>query len=207
MRVGVLGTGTVGKTLAAKLRDIGDEVKIGSRSADNPEADGTFADAAEFGELVVNATAGTASLDALRAAGADNLAGKVLLDVANPLDSSKGFPPTLSVCNTDSLAEQIQREFPEARVVKALNTMNAEVMVRPGLVPGDHHVFAAGDDDEAKQLVREMLESFGWPTDRIMDLGGIQAARGMEMYLPLWLSLFQASGTGHINIAVLRARA
>jgi predicted dinucleotide-binding enzyme len=80
-------------------------------------------------------------------------------------------------------------------------------MVRPGLVPGDHHVFAAGDDDEAKQLVREMLESFGWPTDRIMDLGGIQAARGMEMYLPLWLSLFQASGTGHINIAVLRARA
>ena len=206
MRVAVLGTGTVGKTLAAKLRDVGEDVKVGSRSADNPDSDGTFADAAEFAELVINATAGTASLDALRAAGADNLAGKVLVDVGNPLDASQGFPPTLSVCNTDSLGEQIQREFPDARVVKALNTMNADVMVRPGLVPGDHHAFIAGDDDEAKQTVREMLESFGWPTDRVMDLGGIDAARGMEMYLPLWLRLFQASGTGHINIAVMRER-
>src|SRR3954454_22889445 len=177
MRVAVLGTGTVGKTLAAKLRDVGEDVKVGSRSAENPDADGTFADAAEFGELVINATAGTASLDALAAAGAANLSGKVLIDVANPLDASQGFPPTLSVSNTDSLAEQIQREYPDARVVKALNTMNADVMVRPGLVSGDHNAFIAGNDEDAKQTVREMLESFGWPTDRVMDLGGIDAAR------------------------------
>src|SRR4051812_3793575 len=113
MRVAVLGTGTVGKTLAAKLRDVGEHVKVGSRSADKPEADGTFADVAGFGEVVINATAGTASLEALAAAGAGNLAGKVLIDVANPLDASQGFPPTLSVSNTDSLAEQIQREYPD----------------------------------------------------------------------------------------------
>jgi predicted dinucleotide-binding enzyme len=206
MRVGVLGTGIVGKTLSAKLRDIGEDVRVGSRSADNPDSDGTFADAAAFGELVINATAGTASLQALEAAGADNLAGKVLLDVANPLDASKGFPPTLAVCNDDSLAEQIQRGFPDARVVKSLHTVNADVMVRPGIVPGDHQMFVAGDDDEAKQTVREMLESFGWPTDRILDLGGIRAARGTEMYLPLWLGLFQAVGTPRLNIAVHVAR-
>lgn len=202
MRVAVLGTGTVGKTLAAKLRDVGEDVRVGSRAADNPDSDGTFADAAGFGEIVINATAGTASLEALRAAGADNLAGKVLIDVSNPLDASQGFPPTLAVSNTDSNAEQIQREFPDARVVKALNTMNADVMVRPGLVPGDHHAFVAGDDEEAKQTVREMLESFGWPTDRVMDLGGIDAARGMEMYLPLWLRLWGATGTPLLNVGV-----
>src|SRR3954451_632657 len=180
MRVAVLGTGTVGQTLAAKLRDVGEDVKVGSRSADNPEADGTFADVAGFGEVVINATAGTASLEALAAAGAGNLAGKVLIDVANPLHASQGFPPTLSVSNTDSLAEQIQREYPDARVVKALNTMNADVMVEPELVPGDHNLFIAGNDDGAKAQARELLASFGWPDQRILDLGGIDAARGME---------------------------
>jgi predicted dinucleotide-binding enzyme len=199
MKIGMLGTGVVGQTLAAKLTQLGHEVKVGSR---RPEQ--SFADAAAFGDLIVNATAGVASLDALRAAGADNLAGKILVDVANPLDTSAGFPPTLSVCNTDSLAEQIQRELPDARVVKALNTMNADVMVRPELVPGDHNVFIAGNDDAAKADVTALLESFGWPAARIMDLGEIAAARGMEMYLPLWLRLYQATGTGHLNIGVLQ---
>lgn len=200
MRIGVLGTGVVGQTLGEKLTSLGHDVKVGSR---DPER--SFADAAAHGEVVFNATAGTASLEALRMAGADKLAGKLLVDVANPLDFSKGFPPTLSVCNDDSLAEQIQREFPDARVVKALNTMNADVMVRPDLVPGEHNVLIAGDDDGAKKEVQQLLESFGWPSDRVMDLGGLDAARGMEMYLPLWLRLFQAAGTGHINIAVMRA--
>jgi predicted dinucleotide-binding enzyme len=199
MQIGMLGTGVVGQTLGGKLTELGHEVKVGSR---DPER--SFADAAAFGELVFNATAGTASLEALRAAGAANLAGKVLVDVANPLDFSKGFPPTLSVCNTDSLGEQIQRELPDARVVKTLNTMNADVMVNPALAPGDHNVFVAGDDDAARADVSSLLESFGWPAGRIMDLGGIDAARGMEMYLPLWLRMFQAVGTGHFNIAVMR---
>ena len=199
MRIGMLGRGIVGSGLAAKLTELGHDVKVGSR---DPSL--SFADAAAHGEIVFNATAGTASLDALRMAGAENLAGKPLVDVANPLDMSKGFPPTLSVCNDDSLAEQIQREFPSARVVKALNTMNADVMVNPGLVPGDHNLFVAGDDDSTKREVAALLETFGWPAERIVDLGGIDAARGMEMYLPLWLRLFRAAGTGHINIAVLR---
>src|SRR3954451_3932350 len=202
MRIGIMGTGVAGRTLAGKLTELGHDVKLGSR---DPER--SFADAAAHGELVINATAGAASLEALRAAGADNLAGKVLIDVANPLDGSQGFPPTLSVCNDDSLAEQIQREFAQARVVKSLNTMNADVMVNPGLVPGDHNVFVAGDEDDAKDQVRALLASFGWPSERIMDLGGIGAARGLEMYLALWLGLFQATGTAHLNIAVVHADA
>lgn len=200
MRIGMLGTGTVGSTLAAKLTELGHDVKVGSRDPGR-----SFADAAAHGEIVFNATAGGGSLNALRMAGAENLAGKPLVDVANALDFSKGFPPTLSVCNDDSLAEQIQREFADARVVKALNTMGSEVMVNPALVPGDHNLFIAGDDDGAKREVAALLETFGWPAERIVDLGGIEAARGMEMYLPLWLRLFQAAGTRHINIALLRA--
>jgi len=199
MRIGMLGTGVVGRTLEGKLTELGHDVKVGSR---DPER--SFAAAAEHGEVVFNATAGTASLEALALAGAENLAGKTLVDVANGLDFSAGFPPTLSVCNSDSLAEQIQREFPDAHVVKTLNTMNADLMIEPGIVPGDHNVFVAGENDAAKDEVRGLLESFGWPGDRIIDLGGIVAARGLEMWLPLWLQLYQASGTGHFNIALLR---
>jgi predicted dinucleotide-binding enzyme len=216
MRVGVLGTGTVGRTLASKLAELGHEVTMGSREAGNEAAaewaaaagdaaaHGTFADAAAAGELVVNATAGTASLDALAAAGAENLAGKVLVDVANPLDFSAGFPPSLSVSGDDSLAEQIQRAHPDARVVKALNTMNAQVMVDPARVPGDHHVFICGDDEEAKQQVRALLETFGWPEGSIVDLGDIGAARGSEAYVLFWLRLYGAFGTGDFNIKVVR---
>jgi predicted dinucleotide-binding enzyme len=201
VRIAVLGTGTVGRTLAGKLRELGHEVAVGSRTekADAVE----FADAAAGAELVVNATAGTASLEALHAAGAENLAGKVLLDVSNALDFSRGRPPRLSVCNDDSVGEQIQREFPDTRVVKSLNTVNASVMVDPSLVPGEHSVFVSGNDDGAKAQIRELLMSFGWPESSIVDLGDISTARGAEMYLALWLRLFAAVQTPNFNIRVI----
>ena len=215
MRFGVLGTGMVGQTIGTKLIGLGHAVTMGSRRAGNDKAvawaagagdnaaEGSFADAAAFGEAVCNATAGAASLDALAAAGADNLAGKVLIDVANPLDMTAGMPPVLSVCNTDSLAERIQRAFPAARVVKTLNTVNADVMVQPGIVPGSHTVFVSGDDPEAKAQVVELLAGFGWGAGDIMDLGDITSARGTEMYLALWLRLLAATGTGHLNVKVV----
>jgi len=216
MRIAVLGTGMVGQALAGKLVALGHEVRMGARQGGNDTAtawaegvgvrasQGSFADAARFGELVVNATNGAATLDALAAAGSENLAGKVLIDVTNPLDTSHGMPPSLSVCNTDSLGEQIQRAFPDARVVKTLNTMNAEIMVNPGLVPDSHTVFVSGNDAAAKARVVELLGSFGWPEGDILDLGDITTARGAEMHLPLWLRLWAALGTGHFNIRVVR---
>jgi len=216
MKVGVLGTGMVGRAIATKLVAVGHETMMGSRTPDNEAASawvaetgatashGTFADAAAFGALVVNCTAGSASIDALALAGAEALTGKVVLDLANPLDHSAGFPPTLFVSNTDSLGERIQRAFPDAKVVKSLNTMNCDVMVAPTLVPGDHVVFVSGDDAGAKAEVTSLLESFGWPPDRVVDLGGIETARGPEQYLPLWLRLYGALGTGTFNIAISR---
>ncbi|MDQ3889495.1 MAG: NAD(P)-binding domain-containing protein, partial [Actinomycetota bacterium] len=205
MRIGILGTGTVGTTLAGKLRELGHEVRVGSR--DGSKGDATFAEVAAHGEVLLNCTAGVASLAALEQAGEDNLRGKVLVDVANPLDFSGGFPPRLSVCNDDSLAEQIQRRFPEARVVKALNTIGAPVMVDPGIVPGAHTIFVAGDDAAAKEQVVGLLESMGWSPARVMDLGGIGASRGLEMYLPLWLSLFGRHGSPLLNVQVLHGAA
>lgn len=214
MHIGVLGTGTVGQTLAQALVDHGHEVRMGARAAGNERAvawadgagplasEGSFADAAAFGELAFNATAGAASLEALDAAGAEQLAGKVLVDVANPLDFSHGMPPTLSVCNDDSLGERIQRTFPEVRVVKALNTVTAAVMVQPDLVDGQTTLFVCGDDAAAKRQAGILLEEFGWIAGSILDLGDITAARGMEMYLPLWLRLYEATGTALLNVDV-----
>jgi 8-hydroxy-5-deazaflavin:NADPH oxidoreductase len=215
MRIGVLGTGVVGQTIATKLVELGHEVKMGSRSAGNEKAvewasgagdgasEGSFADAASFGELVFNCTAGGVSLEALRSAGSDNLSGKVLVDVSNPLDFSQGFPPTLTVCNDDSVGEQIQREFADARVVKALNTMSAALMVDPSPVPGTA-LFMCGNDEDAKGQASELLQSFGWPADGVVDLGDIAGARGMEMYLPLWLRMMGTFDTPMFNIAVVR---
>jgi 8-hydroxy-5-deazaflavin:NADPH oxidoreductase len=155
----------------------------------------------------VNATNGAGSLAMLEAAGKDNLSGKVPVDVANPLDFSQGMPPSFFVSNTDSLGEQIQRAFSEAKAVKALNTMNCEVMVDPSKVPGEHDVFLCGEDEGAKQQVAGLLESFGWAAGRIRDLGGISSARGMEMYVAFWLRLWGAVGTGYFNIAVVQAPA
>ena len=226
MRVAVMGTGGVGQTLAAKVAELGHEVMVGTRDvqaalgrteagwgaivffewhAEHPDVKlGTFADAAAHAEIVFNATAGMASLAALQAAGGKNLDGKVLIDVANPLDFSKGMPPTLSVCNTDSLAEQIQRAFPGAKVVKTLNTVNSGVMVDPSQVAGgDHHMFVSGNDEGAKaEVTRILKEWFGWKN--VLDLGDITAARGQEMLLPLWLRLSMSLQSPMVSIKVVR---
>jgi predicted dinucleotide-binding enzyme len=217
MDIAMLGTGQVGITLGTRLVDLGHRVVMGSRDAANPRAagwagrlgqgasSGTFADAARAGEIVVNATAGVASLDALHAAGADALAGKVLLDVANALDFSAGFPPRVLASSDDSLAERIQRAFPSTRVVKALNSMNCDVMVDPaGLAGGDHDVFVAGDDAGAKETVRGLLREMGWSDEHVVDLGALAAARGTEMFLQLWLTLMQQAGTANFNVRVVR---
>ncbi len=226
MRFGILGTGVVGKTMAARLAGLSHDVIVGTRDPqetlsrtepdqygnppfsawqqEHPEVKlGTFGEAAAYGEMVVNATAGAVSLEALDMAGEENLSGKVLIDISNPLDFSKGMPPTLSVSNTDSLGEQIQRRFAEAKVVKTLHTMNAYLMVDPAqLAGGDHTVFVCGDDAEAKERVTELLRSMGW-TD-VIDLGDISTARGTEMLLPIWLRLFGALQKPVFNFKIVR---
>jgi len=226
MRFGILGTGVVGKTIAARLAGPGHEVMVGTRNPEetlsrtgpdtygnppfsawkeeHPEVElGTFDEAAAHGEVAVNATAGAVSLEALEQAGEANLNGKVLIDVSNPLDFSKGMPPSLSVSNTDSLGEQIQRRFPEAKVVKTLHTMNAYLMVDPAqLAATDHTVFVCGDDAEAKAAVTDLLQSFGWAD--IIDVGDITAARGTEMLLPIWVRLFGVLQKPIFNFKIVR---
>jgi len=217
MDIAVLGTGSAGRTIAARLDELGHHVTIGTRdpagTADREEyaawATGepgvtlaTFQDATAGAELVFLVTSGDAALDVLDLAGAGNLDGKVVVDVTNPLDFSAGFPPTLSVKDTDSLGEQLQRAHPAARVVKALNTMNASVMVRPDSLSEPTTAFVAGDDEEAKAVVTGLLEDFGH-TD-VIDLGDISMARGTEMFLPLWVRLMGSLGTASFNIKVVR---
>jgi len=216
VRIGVLGTGTVGRTLGSKLVELGHEVRMGSREAGNEKAgewvggagelasEGAFADAAEFGELLINATAGGASLEALRAAGAENLAGKVLVDVANALDFRDSGVPVVGVGLDDSVGERIQEAFPDAKVVKALNTMNASVMVAPDSLEESTNVFVCGNDAGAKARVIELLETFGWLSGDIVDLGDISAARGVELWVALWVQLMGAVGTPEFNIRVVR---
>ena len=198
-RIAVLGTGTVGQTVGSKLAEVGHEVKMGTRS------EGTLAEAAAFGEIVVNATPGAASLEALEAAGAENLAGKTLWDISNPLDFSQGMPPTLTVANTDSIGEQIQRAHPDANVVKALNTVTAAVMVEPALLGEESELFVCGNEKSAKAQVIEILETFGWLSGDILDLGDITAARGMEAYLLLWVRMMGALDTPMFNVRIIRA--
>ncbi|MGW2049754.1 NADPH-dependent F420 reductase [Streptomyces sp. NPDC001858] len=217
MRYAVLGTGDVGRTLGRKLVELGHTVVLGSRSKDNPAAlewareagerasTGTFAEAAAVGEVVVNAVAGRASLAALEAARAANLDGKIVVDVSNPLAFEDG-EMRLSPVESDSVGEQIQRAFPHARVVKSLNTVNCQVMVDPARVPGEHQVFVCGADAEAKEQVTALLGEFGWPADRVLDLGGIRAARSVEMWLPLWLDLMRGFGHADFNLELRRAR-
>ncbi len=215
MKIAVLGTGMVGNAIGTKVVELGHEVMMGSRTADNEKAaewvkacgtkasQGTFEDAAKFGELLFNCTGGMYSVGALQLAGAENMNAKILIDVANPLDFSKGMPPTLSVCNTDSLGEQIQRAFPDVKVVKTLNTVTCEIMVNPSLLPGEHDIFVSGNDEEAKARVIEILKDwFGWKS--VIDLGDITTARGTEQYLPLWIRLWQALGTLTFNIKIVK---
>ena len=203
---GVLGTGVVGRTLAARLVELGHDVRVGSRTAGTEAPGGStvsFADAAAHGDLVINATSGLVSLTVLESAGAENLAGKVVVDVANALDFSAGFPPKVLASSDDSLAERVQAAFPAARVVKALNTMNASIMARPRQLPGPHSTFLAGDDAEAKATVRALLGEFGWADEEILDLGDLAAARALELYLPLWLQLMGSVGDASFNIHVV----
>jgi predicted dinucleotide-binding enzyme len=226
MKVAVIGTGMVGQALAGRLAELGHDVTVGTRDVQAtlartaPDGMGNapysawavqhpqirlaaFADAAADAELLVNATPGNVSIAALQAAGADNLAGKVLIDISNPLDFSKGFPPILFVKDTDSLGEQIQAAFPDLKVVKTLNTMTASLMVNPtALADGNHSVFMSGNDAGAKTIVAGLLESFGH-TD-VIDLGDISTARGSEMVLPIWLRLMGALNTPTFNFKIVR---
>jgi predicted dinucleotide-binding enzyme len=223
MDIAILGTGMVGRTLAARLVELGHTVTVGTRhpqatlgrpaaqggeaysawAAQNPQVRlAAFAEAAAGAELVVNATNGGASLAVLAQAGAENLAGKVLLDIANPLDFSHGMPPTLFVKDTDSLGEQIQGAYPDLRVVKALNTLNADLMARPATLPEASTVFVSGNDPEAKRTVTGLLAAFGHQD--VIDLGDITTARGTEMFLPLWLRLWGALGTPEFNVRIVR---
>ena len=215
MKIGVFGTGMVGETIATKLIGLGHDVMMGSRTADNPKAatwvaghgahahQGTFADAASYGELLFNCTSGMHTLTALESAGEERLGSKVLIDISNPLDFSKGMPPTLFVSNDDSLGEQIQRTFPNLRVVKTLNTTNCEIMVDASKVSGDHTVFVSGNDPSAKAQVQEILSGwFGWKD--VIDLGDITTARGTESLLPLWIRLYSSFGHANFNFKVVR---
>lgn len=228
MDIGIIGSGQVAQTLAGKFLELGHRVMISSRDTSAakdrgdwgviPSAEefavaqraqgreataGSFAQAAAFGEVLVNATAGEHSLDALQSAGTEHVHSKILVDIANPLDFSRGMPPTLAFCNTDSLGERLQAALPDTRVVKTLNTMNAAVMIDPGQLPEETTVFVAGDDQEAKDWVsNELLRSWlGWR--HVIDLGDISASRGLEMWMPLWLRLWGATGTGVLNLKVV----
>lgn len=206
----------VGDTIGSKLIETGHSVMMGSRTADNEKAKafvakhkgkasaGTFANAAAFGEIIFNCTAGVGSIEALKLAGESNIKGKIIVDIANPLDFSKGMPPSLAFVNTTSLGEEIQKSFPSVKVVKALNTMWCGLMVNPAMVNGgDHSTFISGNDTNAKEKVKEILKSFGWAEKNILDLGDITSARGTEMYLPLWLRIYGATNNGAFNIKIV----
>ena len=225
-KIGIFGTGVVAQTIGEKLQSLGHEVMLGTRNveatmartepgnygqpgfkdwkAQHPQIKlGTYREMAAFGELLINATQGAGSVEALNSGGKENLSGKVLLDIANPLDFSKGMPPSLTICNTDSLGETIQRTFPNVKVVKSLNTMNAFVMVNPSQVPGDHSVFVSGNDADAKEAVKSILRSFGWKAGNILDMGDISTARGTEQLLPIWVRLWMTFQKPYFNFHVV----
>lgn len=228
-KIAIIGTGTVGQTFASKLISLGYEIMIGTRNVSeklsgttkdgygNPPFSewyklnnkvklGTFAEAAAFGEIVLNATEGGSSINALKLAEAKNLNGKIIVDVANPLDFSKGMPPCLlpELSNTNSLGEEIQKVFPDAKVVKTLNTMWCGLMVNPKMIGGgDHTNFICGNDADAKTKVKSLMNEFGWKNENILDLGGISSARGVEAVLPVWLRIWAATQSGAFNIKIV----
>jgi predicted dinucleotide-binding enzyme len=203
-RVGVLGTGEVGRRLATGFRSRGHDVMIGSRDPGKAEltewlsADGagiesgTFAEAAEHGELLVVAVLGNAAEEAIAAAGPDRFSGKVVIDATNPLDFSRGFPPKLSITGEDSLGERIQRALPNAKVVKAFNTIGNAYFVDPSFSEGQPTMLIAGDDEGAKRTVHDALADFGW-SDTV-DIGGIEGARELEAICIAWVKIGGARG-------------
>lgn len=228
MKIGIFGTGVVGQTIAEKLSQLGHQVMIGTRNKEqtlakkdndafgrppfgewnknNPQITlGTLSETASFGEFLVNAASGVGSIDALKMAGEKNLENKILLDIANPLDFSKGMPPSLTICNTDSLGEQIQNAFPKTKVVKSLNTLTAFLMVNPSLLPEPTNVFVNGNDADAKAEVKNLLKSFGWNEKDIIDVGDITTARGTEQLLPIWVRLWGALQTPMFNFKIVVA--
>jgi len=215
MRIAVMGTGMVGQTLGGKLLELGHEVMLAGREADNAAArdwaeswpgaeTGDYRAAARFGEVVIFAVPGRALLQVAAACDPSDLAGKVVIDVSNPLDTTRSGLPTLdpALSNTSSAGEALQKALPQARVVKTLNTLTAPLMVDPGRIPGPHDVFLCGDDADAKAVVAELLRSFGWAAP--IDLGGIDGARGMEGMMPFWLRLWRALGTADFNYRIVR---
>lgn len=219
MKIGILGTGTVGATIGSRLVDLGHEVMMGSRTAENEKAiafvskyagvntyAGTFAEAAKFGEIIFNCTKGEHSLSAIAMAGSA-LNGKVLVDVSNPLDFSQGMPPCLipSLANTNSLGEEIQRKFPEVKVVKTFNTMWCGLMANPNLIAGGNHVnYICGNDTDAKKSCIDLIKQFGWKDQNILDLGDITNARGTEATLLIWLRVYGATKTGAFNFSIVK---
>jgi predicted dinucleotide-binding enzyme len=227
--IGILGTGGVGQTYASKFITLGYEVMLGTRNVSeklaskskdgygNPPFNewyesnksvqlGTFNEAAKFGEILLNATQGGNSINALKLARTENLKGKILIDVSNPLDFSSGMPPGLvpELSNKNSLGEEIQNTFPDLKVVKTLNTMWAGLMVNPGMINnGDHNAFISGNDNDAKVKVKEILISFGWSDKNIIDFGDITSARATEMFIPLWLRIFGVKKSGAFNIKIV----
>ena len=226
MKIAVIGSGMVGQTIASKLHALGHELSMGTRDVietgkrtnknqmtgqsfvdwktANPEIELMNFKDIQINDLYVNATNGGASIEALNSIGKEKMKGKIILDIANPLDFSKGMPPSLSVCNTDSLAEQIQNAFPESHVVKSLNTMNCFIMMNPSIVPGEHNVFMSGNNDEAKKHVSNLLKEIGWIDSMIIDLGDITTARGTEMLLPIWLRLWGVIGNPNFNFHIAK---
>ena len=223
MKIGIIGSGVVAQTLGTKWLGLGHDVAIGTRDpsklddkkmmaaslrewlaqTENRGKVVTFAQAAAHGDVLVNATGGEVSIDALRLAGADKAGGKTLIDVANELDHSRGMPPRALASDERCLAEKIQAAFPNLKVVKTLNTIGAGVMVNPkGLAGGDHTIFLSGNDAGAKAQVADLLRGLGWSD--ILDLGDVATARGPEMYMGLWLRLWGATRTGNVNIKVQR---
>jgi predicted dinucleotide-binding enzyme len=230
MKISIIGTGAVGQAIASKLVELGHEVIMGTRNVEEKLAstikDGydsppfsewykanskvrleTFAKAASYGEIIINATLGSSSIDALKLAEIKNLTGKVLIDISNPLDFSRGMPPSLlpGLNNTNSLGEEIQKTFPGARVVKTLNTMWCGLMVNPGMIGGGDHInYISGNDTEAKKKVRKLLNQFGWKDENILDLGDITGARATESFLPIWLRVMGATKSSVFNFRIVR---
>ena len=213
MKIGILGTGDVGRALGRGFAALGHEVKMGSREVGNPKAAafakeigakasaGTFAEAAEFGEMVVLATLGAANEEVLRAAGPERLRGRVVIDATNPLDLSKGFPPALLWGHTDSGGEHVQRMLPGTDVVKAFNIVGNAHMFRPSFPGGPPDMFFCGNSDEAKKKVAGVLTDFGWTP---VDIGGIEGARLLEPLCILWVVYGARSGSWNHAFKLLR---
>ena len=227
MKIGIIGSGEVAQAIAPKMLELGNEVMISARDTGMGKKrewgnlpsvmdwvvereeeglkglGGTFREAAEFGELIFNCTSGAHSLEALQSAGAENLNGKILIDLANPLSFSDTGEVTLTICNTTSLGEALQAAFPDVKIVKTLNHVTSELMTNPGLLSVDTQLYIAGNDADAKAWVADTVlkKWFGWKN--VLDLGGMESARGLEMYLILWLSLWKTVKTPIFNFKLV----